>query len=883
MYKVQSLNGIWNLQKGNDEKSRVLAKVPGTVLGAMLEGRVLEDPFWRCNEYRTREFMAADFIYDREFVVESLDYDVIELVCEGLDTIATIMVNGKEAARADDMHRTYRLNVKGFLKEGKNCISIRFESALLAARKEDAENDIFYASTGCIHGNAVMRKAHYMFGWDWGPQLIDAGIFRNITLEYSRQPRFADIQIRQKHEDDGSVMLLLRTSLRDWGTLHLEKELWEPERMDMAQWENGCPADRLELVVTIEDPDGQQVITEHPYQEEISFEISNPRLWWPNGVGDHPLYKVSVELKTGDGAVCDRCSKRIGLRTIEVCTDAHEYGSEFAFVVNGVKIFAMGANYIPEDILLDRIQEDRTRRLVKDCERANYNCIRVWGGGYYPDDYFYDACDEAGIMVWQDLMFACNVYALTDHFEENIVEETKDNVRRLRHHACLALWCGNNEMEWGWGDEWARIRGHHPRYKADYIKIFEYILPKALKSCDDVTFYWPSSPSSGGNLDDPNAVNRGDQHYWEVWHSGKPFTEYRKEYFSFCSEYGFQSFPGMKTIKSFTCPEDRNIFSQVMESHQKNGAANGKILNYVADYFLYPKSLADLVYISQVLQLKAIQYGVEHWRRNRGRCMGSLYWQINDCWPVASWASIDYFGRWKALHYGARRFYAPVMVSACEKEELSSEISYFVNNDTLEPFQGRVEAALIDRDFGVFWEYEESITVEPMSVKQSFAIDYQHVISGREGRAANPADSQPEEHMGQQKVQAEAAWDVWEERRSGVFARVRLFSEETQVSEQVTLFVKPKHFCYRKPEYVVTVTETEERFDIRVKSSSFAQYVELELDELDGVFSDNYFDITTPDGVMVSLQKTEFPTGMGLENLKRQIRVRSVADSYDVG
>lgn len=853
MDKIQSLNGIWNLQKGNDTASRIPADVPGTVLSAMLKNGAIEDPFWRCNEYRTREFMTSDFTYDREFTVESLDCDSVTLVCEGLDTLATVAVNGVEIAKTDDMHRTYRIEVKKFLRAGVNHISIRFDSALVAARKEDAENDIFYASTGCIHGNAAIRKAHYMFGWDWGPQLPDAGIFRNISLEYRSLPKFADVLIKQEHGGDGSVALKLYTEV----DFLAEKRNLSVSMSPESKWAET----ELSLAVTIEDPDGNCMAETYPCQREISMEIPTPRLWWPNGVGEHPLYQVSVELKTRDGVVCDSCRKRIGLRTIDVCTDAHEYGSEFAFVVNGVKIFAMGANYIPEDILLSRVTKERTRRLVKDCESANYNCIRVWGGGYYPDNYFYDACDEAGIMVWQDLMFACNVYALTEHFEENIVEETKDNVRRLRHHPCLALWCGNNEMEWGWGDEWARIKGHHPRYKADYIKIFEYILPKALKSCDDVTFYWPSSPSSGGSLDEPNAVNRGDQHYWEVWHSGKPFTEYRKEYFSFCSEYGFQSFPGMKTIESFTLLEDRNIFSQVMESHQKNGSANGKILNYVADYFLYPKSLGDLAYISQVLQLKAIQYGVEHWRRNRGRCMGSLYWQINDCWPVASWASIDYFGRWKALHYGAKRFYAPVMVSACEKEELSSEIGYFVNNDTLEPVQGRVEAAMIDRDFQVLWEHTEDITVEPMSVGQSFFVDYRSVA--------------PERCAGQQ--------EEWDEKKPFLFARVRLHIGDTLVSEQVTLFVKPKHFQYLKPEYVIAVTETEEQFIIRVKSSSFAQYVELELEELDGVFSDNYFDITTPEGVEVSLPKTELPEGCTLQNLERQIRVRSVAGSYEVG
>lgn len=827
-------NGTAAGGENTGKESRVFpASVPGSVLDTLMEQGVIEDPFWRCNEYGIRELLAADFVYEREFDVKDLDCSQVTLVCEGLDTIAAISVNGTEAARADDMHRTYRIDVKRLLKVGKNRIEIRFYSALSAARQADAASDIFYASTGSIHGNGAIRKAHYMFGWDWGPQLPDAGIFRDIYLEYTEEPRIGDFIIRQVHESDGSVRLKLHTQLSSW---------------------DGSQAVPLLMAVTVEDPDGGKDRVVGPYENDMEYTVRSPRLWWPNGLGSHDLYKITVELIDGGAGqgVYDRCEKRIGLRTIGVCTDRHTYGNEFAFVVNGVKVFAMGANYIPEDNLLPRVNEARTRRLIKDCQRANFNCIRVWGGGYYPDDYFYDCCDQCGILVWQDLMFACNVYALDDHFEENIVEETKDNARRLRHHACLALWCGNNEMEWGWGDEWARIKGHHPRYKADYIKIFEYILPKALKSCDDVTFYWPSSPSSGGNLDDPNDVNRGDQHYWEVWHSGKPFTEYRKEYFTFCSEYGFQSFPGMKTIRSFTEPGDRNIFSRVMESHQKNGAANGKILNYVADYFLYPRSLRDLAYISQVLQLKAIQYGVEHWRRNRGRCMGSLYWQLNDCWPVASWSSIDCYGRWKALHYGATRFYAPVMVSACEKEELSTEIGYYVHNDTLFPVNGWIETALLDADFTVLRKNRAEAAVPPMSVALCLREDYQEELSLCGG-----------------------------EEKYRAFARVRLYVDGSCVSERVTLFVKPKHFAFEKPVYEVSVEDREEVFFIQVKASSFAQYVELELTETDAVFSDNYFDITSPEGVAVTLEKAGLPAYMDCRELKKQLTVRSVADSYE--
>lgn len=320
----------------------------------------------------------------------------------------------------------------------------------------------------------------------------------------------------------------------------------------------------------------------------------------------------------------------------------------------------MGANYIPEDNLLTRNPEERTERLIKDCVEANFNMIRIWGGGHYPDDFFFDLCDQYGLIVWQDFMFACSEYALTQEFKETVVQEVVDNVKRIRHHASLGIWCGNNEVEEAWV-YWGPPAD--PKHKGDYIKLFEFIIPELLKDLDPATFYWSSSPSSGGSFVEPRNHNVGDMHYWEVWHGLKPFTEYREYFFRFCSEFGFQSFPSLKTIETFTLPEERNIFTHVMEKHQKNGAANGKILFYLSENFLYPKDFNSLLYASQILLSEAIKYGVEHWRRNRGRCMGSLYWQLNDCWPVASWSSIDYYGRWKALHYFAKKFYSPVLLS----------------------------------------------------------------------------------------------------------------------------------------------------------------------------------------------------------------------------
>ncbi len=826
MALLLSLNGEWNWKEAGSSISHRGA-VPGSVLLDMLNAGMIEDPFWRTNEYATRELMMKDYTYFRTFDISAsdLEHEIIEIVCEGLDTIATLFINGVEIAHVNDMHRTYRFNVKPYLKVGVNDIEVFFSSSLKYVRECDEKSDIFYASTGSIHGNGYLRKSHCSFGWDWGPQLPDAGIFRPIYLEAVDGARFNDVQIIQEHA--GSVKLTLKNSV----------ELISATEAD------------LKIRAILKTPNGISFTKEVACSEELSFIIDNPELWWPNNIGNQPMYSITWELLR-NGETIDVVSKRIGLRTIEVSTAKDEWGEEFCFVVNGKKIFAMGANYIPQDSLITRVTPERYRKLIDDSVEANFNCIRVWGGGYYPDDCFYDYCDEKGIIIWQDLMFACNVYTLTDDFEQNIIAETRDNVRRLRHHACLGLWCGNNEMEWGGADMWERLRGHHTRYKADYTKIFEYIIPKVVKENDNVTFFWPSSPSSGGGYDDPYSFNRGDQHYWEVWHSGKPFTEYRKNFFRFCSEYGFQSFPSMKTIKSFAIAEDMNIFSKVMESHQKNGVANGKIFSYISDYFYYPDSMASIAYISQVLQLKAIQYGVEHWRRNRPRCMGSLYWQLNDCYPVASWASIDYYGRWKALHYGARHFYAPVTISACEKEEFSPVITYYFHNETLNKVTGKVRILLKDNTFNTLYEKIFLVDCDELSVNEITTCDFSSYLKS-------------------------------DEDKENKYAVIELLDENDKIKEQrVTLFTKPKRFAFSKPEYLVDIVDKGDVFEISIKSDVYAAYTEVSFNHHDALFSDNFFDITTVDGVVISVKKEGTLANTTASELLDDIRVFSVADSY---
>ena len=490
-----------------------------------------------------------------------------------------------------------------------------------------------------------------------------------------------------------------------------------------------------------------------------------------------------------------------------------EWGESFSHCVNGVDIFAMGADYIPEDNLLPRVNPERTRKLLTDARAANMNCVRVWGGGYYPEDAFYDICDELGLLVWQDFMFACAVYNLTDEFEANITAEFVDNVRRLRHHPSLALWCGNNEMEQFVAQgEWVSSK----RQAADYIKMYEYVIPKVLKTEDPQAFYWPASPSSGGSFDEPQDPNRGDVHYWDVWHGLKPFTDYRNYLFRYVSEFGFQSFPCMETIESFTLPEDRNLFSYVMEKHQRNASANGRIVFYLSQMYLYPREMSELVYASQLLQAQAMQYGVEHWRRHRGHCMGAVIWQLNDCWPVASWASIDYFGRWKALHYYAKRFFAPVLISCHEEGILSQNTNVNaepfalkksarlnVSNETRSPFAGTVRWSLRRPDASVIREGSESVSVSALDTLWLDELDFSE-----------------------------------EDTYGTYFAYELLDAEGRTVGGGSVLFCPPKHFRFADPELSVR----REGDELVVTARAYARSVEI-LAGADTVLEDNYFDM----------------------------------------
>lgn len=885
-----NLNGLWQMNRsGGGQKLPV--KIPGSVLSGLLDNKKIADPYYRTNEYETRELLRDDYSFTREFdcpspwlnkLNKACDGDCGEasavLVCEGLDTIAEVILNGEVIGRADNMHRTWRFDCTRLLKE-KNTLCIQFTSPLMWTENypKTPGKEIDYTACGCRPGSQYIRKAHSMFGWDWGPQLPDMGIWRDIYIEYTQGARFCDIEFHQEHMENkvrlkaaAEIVLPEAQSFQEKGA----ERLWTGYKT----FENGVRAEAV-----LKTPDGETA-AEAVYDSmpeavkiEFVFDIERPLLWWPNGLGAHPLYTVGLKLYGTDGELLDERSFKIGLRTLKVSTEKDEWGSEFAFVVNGVKVFTMGADYIPEDCIYSRISKEKIKNLIQTAVRSNFNCLRVWGGGYYPSDDFYNLCDENGLIVWQDLMYACNIYDLDESFEENIIAETEDNVRRLRHHACLGLWCGNNEMEMGWID-WEDVRCHSGRLKADYIKQFEYILPKAVGKADKETFYWPSSPSSGGGFERPNDENHGDTHYWDVWHGQKPFSDYRKYYFRFCSEFGFQSFPSLKTIKSFTEPEDRNIFSEVMESHQKNGAANGKILYYLSENFKYPKDFESLLYVSQILQGLAIKYGVEHWRRNRGRCMGALYWQLNDNWPVASWSSIDYFGRWKVLQYMAGKFFAPELGTVCEE---NGTVLAAAVNDTAKKLYVRAVLRLKTMTFDILDEYVLEQEIPAFSAVKLGNRDYSVFF------AENNTEG-----FGKNSIFAEAEFEFSEFcESSAATCKIPLKSLNGECAEgrkvfyksvQTEVFVPYKYAALSSPAIELETAEEEDCFVIKLKTDVFTPFVWLDLKQGDTIFSDNCFCMTGPEPVVVRADKRDCVTGkiLEFETFKKQLTVRSLYDTF---
>lgn len=827
----QTLNGTWMMNERGSE-TFVEAKVPGSVLSAFLVQHRISDPYFGTNEYKTRDILKKDFFFTREFQVmpELLQQDRIRLCCKGIDTVANIYINNMLIGTTANMHRTYNFEIKQFLNQGINVITIELLSAInyIDNYRAGYDKDIHHVPQGCMSGSQYIRKPHSQFGWDFGPQLPDMGIWRSIDIVGYSLIHIDNVSIIQHHEKK-NVRLEIRVhaELFRKGPYIIQAEVRPPEGRIIAITET---------------------MTERTCV--LYIDIENPKIWWPNGYGEHPIYQVSVHALDMNGTQWDTKSYKIGLRTMTVSQEKDEFGNEFCFKVNGVKMFAMGANYIPEDAIYSFITKEKIDYLLRSAVKCNFNTIRVWGGGYYPSDDFYDMCDEYGLIVWQDMMFACNLYELTEDFRKNVEAEVIDNVMRLRHHACLGLICGNNEIEQGITD--GALRDHSEALKQDYLRIFEEMIPEIMSEYAPQVFYWPSSPSSGGTFNDPNNESVGDAHCWDVWHGLKPITDYKKHNMRFCSEFGFQSFPSIKTVRTFTREADHNIFSEVMESHQKNEGANGKLISYLSENFLYPKDFESLLYVTQVQQAVAIKFAVEHFRRQRGQTMGTLYWQFNDNWPVTSWSSIDYFGRWKALQYMAKNFYAPVAGSIVRE---GNRASVYIQNETRDYEMRRVRISLQTFDFKLLHEVEYEVDVKPGDPLLVCELDYGPFIRGIE---------------------------------NSVFMEAVFIDEnDNVVSSEIEVFVPYKRLALDYSSISFSVIELVDEYVIRMMSGGFAAFVELDLKQADAVFSENYFHLTSKREKAVHLKKSDIryldytvPEIQNGYELEDQLVIRTLRDTY---
>ena len=778
---------------------------PCSMYSVLLEHKLIPDPFYGMNDRILRDYSNYGCSFTCEFdtndEILSKDYNMLKF--NGLDTICTITLNGKIIGKTKNMHRRYEFDVKSILKKTGNVLILEFDSPLEYFREMDNKHYIF-ADMDNEPGAPQLRKCFSMSGWNWCPSLPDMGIFRSVELDSYETDKIDDFFVRQYHKK-GVVTLEITASKKHNSDSVIYAEI---------------DGKRVELV------DGK-----------ANLVIEKPKLWWAHGYGEQNLYDINFEL-INNGKVIDSVSKKIGLRTLSISNKFEGDGAEFAFVLNGEKIFAMGANYVPEDNIFPRITIDIIDRILKQCLDANYNCIRIWGGGYYPSDEFYDLCDKYGLMVWQDFMFGCNNVYLHKEFKEEVIAEAIDNVKRIRNHASLALLCGNNENDHLICDNLNLIDiGQGLLIKNDYLELFEHILPDICQELAPHIFYWPSTPSSFGGLNDPDNLAYGDSHFWQVFCWLKPYEVYRDYKLRFCSEFGFSAFPNIKTIRSFGEEKDMNVVSRVMENHQKWSEGNKVISSFILENYLQPSNIEQVSLASQLLQADAISYGVEHYRRLRGYCMGALYWQVNDCCPVISWSSIDYFGRYKALHYAAKKFFAPVALGLfTENGKLIANVA----NETMDSFEGSIKIFRAKSDFTILDSFESDFTLDKLSSEDVLSV----------------------------KINNESPYNT--------YYYAELYDNAGNlITRHTHLLCKPKHFEWKKPDIRITAKKNVSCVEINVTANTFVKGLEIDFRDFDANPSDNFFDIVTTDTYSVKVRTDKTPEEV-LENI-------SYISTYDIG
>lgn len=772
------LCGEWKFCSCNEHKW-MKAIVPGCNFLDLMENGVIEDPFIGLNEEKAEWVGKTDWKYKRSFTVtdEELAYDEILLTCEMLDTLCDVYINGEKIASCNNCHIGYSFNIKDNLKAGENEILIEFMSCVNYVKKISSSRPVPPNSNG-QNGIVFVRKPQCHFGWDWGPVLVPSGITRDIYLEFINTAKLENISLTQKHYD-GKVDVSYKCEISEY-----------------TDEEYTCN-------VTLTHPDGkEQTLT----GVEGTFTVENPELWWTyelSGKKEQPLYTVSATVEAKGKTVSEKAVKT-GLRTLVLDRSKDKYGSNFRFILNGVPLFIKGGNFIPADSFVTRFTEEKMDYLLEAARFSNFNLIRIWGGGYYESDAFYSKCDSMGILLWQDFAFACQPYPFFEEdFLDNVKKEIEYNVKRLHNHPSLALWCGNNEIE-AMSGGWMNMR--------KYIKwteiFFHDILEKEIRKYDTSTSFIPGSPCGTAHNVGVNSDNVGDTHLWSVWHGLSSMKQYRSRMTRFCSEFGFESLPDIKSIRTFASEEDYSLSSKVFTAHQKCNSGNDKMFYYIRSRFNLPARFEDFVYLSQVTQAECMKDATEHWRRNKGRCNGAIYWQFNDCWPVCSWSSIDYYGNYKALQYIAKHFNAPLSVSIEDNEK---NISIFVLNDLNAPQKVKLCYEVFDFEKGALEKHEKEFTVEKLENRKLYSIDIKKLT------------------------------DTYNTKTTGIYASV--YSDGKLISEKTLLLGQEKDLTLPKAELKLEKKIEKDSISVTVTADKFARMVNVSCDESMLPFSDNFFDL----------------------------------------
>jgi len=805
------------------------ARVPGTVHQDLLDHGRLPDPFYGMNEQKVQWVEKEDWLYRTVFTVtaDQLKSDVAWLTFEGLDTYADVYLNGSLLLKADNMFVGHKLAVKDVLREGENRLMIRFRSPVEETAPQ-WDTDGFNYPADNDHSEKRMsvytRKAPYSYGWDWGIRLATSGIWRPVKLTFCNGAAIDDFFVRQQEVTEQVAKVDNQLEINNVTSTPKEAQV-------KVVYAYGEQADTLTRTVVLQ-----------PGKNSLSMPawIEKPHLWMPNGWGDPALYTFTATVSVDGKEVASR-EEAIGLRSIRVVMEDDKDGKSFYFEVNGKPMFAKGSNYIPGDALLPNMTGERYARLFEDIRAANMNMVRVWGGGIYEDDRFYEEADRNGILVWQDFIFACTTYPHDPTFLKRVSEEAVYNMRRLRNHASLAMWCGNNEIYegmryWGWKDKYSPVVWKE--MTEGYDVLFRQLLPELVAANDPGRFYMHGSPYEA-NWGRPESWKIADSHNWGTWYGQKPFESLDTEIPRFMSEYGFQAFPEMKTIRMFASPEDYELESPVMNAHQKASIGNFLIKKTMALYYKVPEKFEDLIYAGLILQGQGMRHGIEAHRRHRPYCMGSLPWQLNDSWPVVSWSSIDYYGNWKAMHYQIRRAFAPVLVDAIKE---GNNLSYYIMSDRLTDEELTLNLELMDFNGKVYRKQKVDGLLPANTSKLFYQEPVEQALAGRDSATT--------------------------------FMHMVVKSKKGEVlSDEIYYFAHPKDQLLPKTPLQWQVKQKKGYCEVTVKADKLARDIFIEVPVQGVRFSDNFFDLLPGQKKKVIITS---PDGKSLDHL--QVTVHQLSD-----